>query len=390
MRVWAIVATALRRFLRDRFNLFFVFVLPLAIVLLIGLQFGDDAPTPTMGVAAPDTPIAAAVVANLEARDRLEVRHLELGADTRQDATQQVEDGELEAALVIPADFDAAVNDGVAVTVSIVTSPFGVGPQLRSVAGDALAAALAIPTATAAAVDRGADASDAAAAAEARAGLLDLIEVSTITTGDRLFPEDTSGYDIGAAGQLVLFVFLTSLTGSAAIIQSRRLGVASRMMSTPTSVRTIIAGEAVARFAIAAAQGIYIMVASTVLFGVGWGNLLASAAILATFAAVGAAAAMLSGAFFQNDEQASGITVVVALGLGALGGSMLPVELFSDTMLTIARAIPHFWALDAFAEVVRRDATVADVLPQLGVLAGFAVAIGALATWQMRRTLVQR
>jgi ABC-2 type transport system permease protein len=382
VRIWAIVTTALTRFGRDRINLFFVFVLPLAIVLLIGLQYGE-APTPSLGVVAPSTPVAGEVVDHLDANERVDV----VIVGTAAEAIEEVEDGELDAALLLSDDFDTALGTGGPVEVGFVSSPFGVGPQLQAMADDALARALAVPTAVAAASDRGASPDEATAAARAQSGLVDLIEVATLTTGERLFPENLSGYDIGAAGQLVLFVFLTSLTGSAAIIQSRRLGISSRMLSTPTSVRTIIAGEAAARFTIAAAQGIYIMVVTVVLFGVNWGNLAASASILAVFAMVGAAAAMLSGALFENDEQASGITVVLALGLGALGGSMLPIELFSDTMLTIAKGIPHYWALDAFAEVVRRDGTVVDVLPQLGILAAFAAAIGVIAVWRLRRTL---
>ncbi|MDZ7677592.1 MAG: ABC transporter permease [Acidimicrobiales bacterium] len=320
MRITAIVGTALTRFIRDRFNLFFVFVFPLALVLLIGVQYGEP-PTPQLGVVAGTGSLADELVDRLEENEQLEV---------------------------VPHDDR-----------------------------DSLLAA----------VERGADAEQAAQVARDQLAITELITVETTTTGDRLFPEDVTGYDIGAASQLVLFIFLTSLTGSAAIIQSRRLGVTTRMLSTPTSLSTIIGGEGVARFAIAVLQGVYIMVATVVLFDVNWGSLVASATILAAFATVGAAAAMLSGALFDNDEQASGIAVITGLGLAALGGAMLPVELFSDTMVTIAKVIPHYWALDAFAEVVRHGGSVADIVPQLAVLLGFAAAIGTAAVWRLRVTL---
>jgi ABC-2 type transport system permease protein len=382
VRIRAIVTTALLRFARDRSNIFFVFIFPLAIVLLIGLQY-SEAPTPRLGVVAGDQPLSLAIVDRLDTSDHVDVIRYH-GHDP---LVRHVEDGDIDAGLIIPTDLDARTAGGEASQLGFITAPFGVGPQLRSLVDDALAEVLAIPTAVHAAVERGADPGQAALVATEQEPLTRLIAVSTTTTGDRLFPEELTGYDIGAAGQLVLFMFLTSLAGSAAMIQSRRLGVTSRMLSTPTSVGTIILGEASARFAIAVTQGVYIMVATVVLFDVNWGNLVAAATILTAFGAVGAAAAMLSGSVFENDEQASGIMIILALGMGALGGSMLPVELFSDTMLGIARAIPHFWALDAFAEVVRRDGTVIDILPQLGILLGFAAVIGAVAVWRLRRTL---
>lgn len=384
MKVRAIVSTALLRFTRDRFNLFFVFVLPLAIVMLIGLQYGE-VEDPKLGLVVPGDDALGAELRDLLA-DVEDVEIVEL--DSRTELIGDVDDGRLDAGLVVPDGFGHSIADGEPVELTYVTAD-GLGPQLQNLVADALSRTLAVPTAVHTAVDLGADEEAARAAALANESMLDLIEVRTVTAGDRLFPEGTTGYDVGATGQLVLFVFLTSLTGSAAIIQSRRLGVAARMVATPTPVRTILLGEAAARFTIAVAQGIYIMLATVVLFGVEWGNLLASAAILAALGAVGAAAAMLSGASFSNEDQASGVTVLVSLALGALGGSMLPLELFSDTMRSIAKAIPHYWAIDAFTEVVRHDATVVDVLPQIGVLLAFAVVVGALATWRLRRTLVR-
>ena len=382
MRLAAIISTSLARFARDRFNLFFVFIFPLAIVLLIGIQFGDP-PTPSLGVAAGDGPYADQVIDRLGEDTRVEVV---LHADG-DDLISAVDNEELDAGLVLDPDFDDRVEASQPSQVTFVTSTLGIGPQLQAMVEDALSRSLAEPTAVHAAVERGADREEAEQAAQGQAAIIELVTVEVTTAGERIFPEHVTGYDIGASSQLVLFVFLTSLTGSAAMIQSRRLGITTRMLSTPTTLGTIIAGEAVARFTIAALQGIYIMLATTVLFGVSWGNLLASAVVLAAFAAVGASAAMLSGSTFNNDEQAAGIAIILGLGLAALGGAMLPQELFSDTMLTTARAIPHYWAIDAFAEVIRNDGTVTDIGTQLGVLFGFAVGIGALAVWRLRATL---
>jgi hypothetical protein len=61
--------------------------------------------------------------------------------------------------------------------------------------------------------------------------------------------------------------------------------------------------------------------------------------------------------------------VVLGLGLAALGGCMIPIEFFSDTMQRVAHLTPHAWAIDAFAVLVRQDGTIVDILPELGVLA---------------------
>jgi ABC-2 type transport system permease protein len=233
------------------------------------------------------------------------------------------------------------------------------------------------------------DASTAQTAAVQAGEQIPTIDVTAETAGEALFPTDQGQFDIGASSQLVLFMFLTGLSGSAAVIQTRNLGVATRMVGTPTSVGTIVAGEALGRFVIVLVQGLYIMFASLLIFRVDWGDPVGAAAVLLMFAVVGAGAALLFGTLFSNDQQAGGVGVMAGIGLAALGGSMLPLELFGDAMRLISRFTPHSWANDAFAELTRRDGVVADILPQLGVLAVFAVVFLVLASWRMRTVITK-
>ena len=79
--------------------------------------------------------------------------------------------------------------------------------------------------------------------------------------------------------------------------------------------------------------------------------------------------------------------VFVGLGLAALGGCMVPLEVFPDTMVKIAHITPHAWGLDGFAELVRRGGTIASIGTELAVLAGFAAVLLSFATWQLRAKL---
>jgi ABC-2 type transport system permease protein len=188
---------------------------------------------------------------------------------------------------------------------------------------------------------------------------------------------------------LVLFMFLTGLTGSAALIQSRQLGVTRRMVGSPTSVGTIIMGEALGRFGVVLIQGAYIVAATILLFRVDWGSPLGVAAVLIVFSAVGAGAAMLFGTLFRNDQQAGGVGVVAGIGLAALGGSMLPLEFFPPAMEVVSRFVPHSWANEALADLTRRGAGLVDILPNLGAMAGFALLFLALAAWRMRQVVMR-
>jgi ABC-2 type transport system permease protein len=372
--------------LRERSNIFFVFIFPIALILLIGAQFGGDF-APGVGVyQADDDPLATAISDEIESEDSLAVTTYA----TSEELTTAVERGTVQAGVLIPAGSSAAAESGSQVEVEYLARPDGAGPQLQSVVSAAVARVMTpVAAAQFAAEETGASFEDALTLARSQTELAPGLEVETTAVGESLFPESLGRFDLGAPQQLVLFTFLTALAGSAALILSRKLGVSRRMLSTPTSTGTVVVGEGAGRWAVAMVQGLYIGVVTYVLFRVNWGDPWGALLILVTFSAVGAGAGMLMGALFSNDQQAGGIAVVLSLGLAALGGCMLPIELFSPTMTRVAHLTPHAWALDGFAELVRRDGTVADILPELGVLTAYATVLLVLAAWRLRVVLTR-
>jgi ABC-2 type transport system permease protein len=80
---------------------------------------------------------------------------------------------------------------------------------------------------------------------------------------------------------------------------------------------------------------------------------------------------------------------MLSLGLAALGGAMFPIDLFPPTMQRIAHVTPHAWALDGYAELVRRGGNTLDILPELAVLTAYAIVLLALASWRLRVALTR-
>jgi len=138
---------------------------------------------------------------------------------------------------------------------------------------------------------------------------------------------------------------------------------------------------------ISCVQALVIILGSALLFGVNWGQPAAVAAVVIVFALVAAGAGVFVGTLFRNEQQAIGISLLLGLGLGALGGCMVPLEVFTPTMRQVAHITPQAWGNDAFAKLVGHGASIAGILPQLGVLAAYAVVLLALAAWRLRRVL---
>lgn len=383
---FVIAGVNLRRMLRDRTNAFFVVLFPLLLVMVLGLAFGGEY-TPRVAVVVNGSgQLADAMVDELEDTGAFDVTRM----DDREAAVAAVETGRMESAFVIPADYDRALTDGRDVSVEYVSRADRAAQQVGMVvraAVDAQASrvrvARVLEQRLGSDLETNLDRTDQTAAAVAD------VSVRTTTTGTALFPEDLGRFDLGASSQLLLFIFVTSMTTATALIETRRIGVSRRMLSTPTRVSSIVAGEALGRIAIAVVQGAVIMAGSALLFGVSWGSTPGAIALMVLFAAVAGGAGLLLGAISRNPQQAIGAGLLVGLGLSALGGSMMPLEFYSSTMLTVAHFTPHAWAAEGFATLVRRDGGLTDILGELAVLLGYAVALFALGSWVLRRRILR-
>jgi len=371
----------IKRMLRERSNIFFVFIFPIALVLLIGVQFGGSF-APGVAVHQTDTDVLSErVVEALQAEESIEVQVLE----DPDEVVTAVERGTVQAGVLLPGGMDETAAGGEPVDIGLISRTDGTGSQISSVIGAAIAEVmLPVGAAQFTVAETGAGFEESLAVADEVSGSVAPIDVEVSATGEAIFPDTLGQFDLGASSNLVLFVFLTALAGSSALILTRQLGISKRMLSTPTPMRTIILGESLGRFGTALVQGLYIMVLTVAIFSVNWGDPVGATLILVALSAVGAGAGMLLGSLFSNDQQAGGVGVVLALGLAALGGAMFPLDLFSPTMQRIAHLTPHAWALDAYAELVRRGGTTLDILPELGVLMLYAVVLLSLAAWRLR------
>lgn len=386
MKVLTIAWTNLRRTLRERISLFFVFVFPMLLILVLGLAFGGSF-EPRVGVVVLEPgPMAEQLHDRLRAAEGISVQVVpdEAGLVAR------VERGQLEAGLVIPAGYDRALDAGGPTTVRYLAQAGRQGQQVGAIVNSAVTQESGrLRAARFAANQTGTSLSSALARVDAIAARQAAVTVETSLVGEAAFPADPGRFDVGASSQLLLFVFLTSMTSAVALIETRRLGIARRMLATPTSSGEIVTGEALGRLLVAIFQGAVIMVGSALLFGVDWGDPLGAVALMVAFSLTAASAGMLTAATLRTGQQAIAVGLLLSLGFGALGGTMMPLDFFPPTMRTVAHLTPHAWAVDGFAALVRHHGDVTSILPQLGVLVGAAAILMALASWRLRRPLTR-
>jgi len=381
MKALTIARVNMVRSFRDRMSLFFTLVLPMILIVVLGMTYGGMSAA-RIGVADLDgSPLAAELTSALQAADlRIDLRRYDTAGQLR----DAVERGFVELGVVIGPGYEAAVRAGGSASLEIAAQPRNYASVIRTTVDAAIAGQTALfVAARAAAGSNGVTFDEALATARTQASGVAGVNVAVRNVVDA--SENPNGYAVGAESQVILFMFLTSMTGAVALITTRLYGISRREFSTPTPARTIVLGETLGRFAFALFQGLFIVGASAVLFGVDWIDPLATGAIIVLFALVASGAAMLLATLVSNEHQLSALGPALGMTLALLGGAMVPIEVFPPVMQTLAHLTPHAWALDAFHDLLLNGGGVVRIVPQLVALLAFAGGLLAVATIRFRR-----
>ncbi|MES5953005.1 ABC transporter permease [Bacillus fungorum] len=156
-----------------------------------------------------------------------------------------------------------------------------------------------------------------------------------------------------AAAMLVMFLLYNITVGAKSVVTEQRTETLARLFSTPTSSFSILFGKFLGTLLFACIQlGIFI-VATHFMFHVEWGGDLSQiVAVGISYAICVSGLSMLIAAFIHEEKTADVMGGIGIQILAILGGSMLPIYVFPNTLQTIANVAPNKWALTSFLNIM--------------------------------------
>ncbi len=194
-----------------------------------------------------------------------------------------------------------------------------------------------------------------------------------------------TGFELASPGQLVSWVLITLLGASIVFVYERTGGTLQRLMVTPTSKATIVLGKILGRYGMGILQMAILIIFGALLFGVNWGDdPLAIALVVLSFGLAAVALGVLMGTFVKTYSQANGITIMASMLFSALGGAWWPLEITPTAYQTVVKVLPTTWAMTAFTDIITRGQGLGAVLPEIGILLGFAAVFFTVGIWRLR------
>jgi ABC-2 type transport system permease protein len=422
MKIVDIALKDLVRSFRSAFLLVMMFIAPLLITGLIYLAFGGmitrsggltiptatvlvvnlDQPDPALGLRAGET-----LAQNLAGPGMAGLLDGRMVGDEAA-ARQAVDSHQADVAVIIPAGFSSAVaqpgkqaavtlyrhpDSSVAATVvKVMVSDFvdgfaGAKIAVHVTTHQLEAQGLSLEAGAAEAIARayaGWLQSSGAAGGEQTAGAY---QVSRAPVSQER-PANQATLFLGPvmAGLMVFFMFFTGAAAAQSILYEDQEGTLARLFTTPTAHSAILAGKYLGIVFMLAVQATVLMVLSSLIFGIRWGNpanvVLLTAAVVLTAAGFG----ILLMSFLRSSRQAGPAIGLVVTLTGLLGGLMPtgdPSRPPAFEQFTLV--LPQGWAMRAWRLTLAGAGPLEIVLPLMVLaIAGAVLFAGGVLLFRRR------
>jgi ABC-type Na+ efflux pump permease subunit len=203
-------------------------------------------------------------------------------------------------------------------------------------------------------------------------------------------------YQLLVPSYTVMFSFFLVMTVGWLFVAERRQGTLKRLRAAPITRGEILLGKLVPCFLLSLGQGILLLLAGRLLFGMRWGpaswpvgqQVLWLLPVVFTTSMAAMGLALLVASVARTEIQVALYGAIPVLVLALIGGCVLPREMMPEHAQSFTLLTPQGWSLDAYRELLdpNPDATpnLAIVTRACGVLAGFGVVFVGLAWWFLR------
>jgi len=368
-RVFAVLAKEFVQLTRERLTLAMVLGIPILQLVLFGFAINNDPrQLPTVIVAADSSPIVRSIVRAVENTDYFRV----VGVVSEREADRLITLGEVQFALVFPADFTTRLLRGERPAIAVYAD-----------ATD--------PSATGAAASALERLSLFALTHELKGPLAKLNADAApfeVVLHRRYNPEGITAFNVvpGLIG-VILTMTLVMMTGMA-VTRERERGTMENLLATPVRPLEVMIGKILPYMLIGYMQVLIVYTAARLIFHVPmFGSFaLLSAAILVFMLALLSVGFTFS-TLAQSQIQSMQMTMFFFLPNILLSGFMFPFRGMPDWAQWLGEILPLTHFLRIVRAIMLKGAGFAEVLPQFWPIFAFIAVVGAIALRRYRQTL---
>jgi ABC-2 type transport system permease protein len=380
-RLTQLAGRVILQLLADRRSLALILVVPIILLTVVNILFGLEADNVRVGVVNTDTGVGQVSLGGALSTQLDSVDFFNTETLSESDGRAKLDDGELDALLILPPDLTANALQQGAVTLDVIyegSNP-NIAAQLAMQFDQAIAQALnrvlaAGPTA------------DLTAASTATSAAPAVTLDATYLNGGSQF--DNIDYLAPALIGMFVFMFVFMLT-SISFLRERVAGTLERLKATPIRSLEVVTGYMLGFLLFGLLQGLVTLLFTVYVIdvhyiGALWTVFIVEALLVVTSVNLG----IFMSTFAQNEFQVLQFIPLVVVSQVFLGGIFWAVEDMPGWLQPIALLMPLTHATEAMRDVMIEGAGLMDIGASLLALTGIAAAVLLLSARTAARVRV--
>ncbi|MEH7355332.1 ABC transporter permease [Neobacillus drentensis] len=381
MKFWWLAWKDLLLVVRDKKAFLTLILMPLLLIAILGSAFGnimkenEDITIKkfTLGVVNFDQGQLSKVLTE-EVFSKSLSKQIQVKYYQEDDLYKKIKDHKLTVGIVIEKDFTQSLMTGKGTKVKLLSVPdTNINTTIvqtvieqfsRSVPIEAVVAQMAQPV----------QAGNPSGIVQKGYGKKPLLKETSIDAKTKL----VSSFQYYAAAMSVMFLLMTVVQGVSTMILEKEQDVFQRLLLTNLTYPNYLLGKMLGLIIICLTQAFIIISGTKLLFGVDWGPSIPGIVIM-TFAFVVNASGLgvLAGSLINKEQSFNVAGMFGTQIMAALGGSMAPLYVFPDWVVSVTKFLPNGLALQTYLELMS-GASLSKILPAVAASMGLGMLFFAI------------
>ncbi len=359
---------------RDKTSLFFMFLLPIAFTIIMGMVFGnitnsEGAYRIPVGVVNNDRgEISGQMLSKFKENQTINVTMKDIKT-----IYKEVKDVSIAAGFIIPEGFSDKIMGGEAGQIKVVRLPSSVDSMaiqgmlnsalsevmLKNVAVDFMEGELSqidkdrrndLINQLADEIERGMQKEPAMS--------VESIKVASNREADSYDPKAQI-----SLGYMVMFVMFTIILSSGELLEEKKLNTWNRLLITPVSRGSLMVGKIGANFIKGWMQTAFLIFFGSLVLGVNFGKSLPSTVLLMSIYLISVSGmGIFLASIVKTNAQLGAMSSILIITTSMMSGLWWPIEMQPEFMQRIAVIFPQFWAMKGLRSVVVANQPVSTVV----------------------------
>ncbi len=202
--------------------------------------------------------------------------------------------------------------------------------------------------------------------------------------------ENSPGLVQAVAGTAIMMLLFSVAGLGGSLLEEKESGTLRRLLVAPLSGNSILYGKMLFAYFISIVQLLVMFLFARLVFGLNLSmNIPALLLMIAATAFAVSAFGLFLAAVSKTRQQAQSLSTLIILIMSAIGGSMIPLIFMPAIMQKIAYFSVNYWGIQGFYDIFWRGLPLVDILPRIAVLTGIGLLMTLLSIRLFRKNILK-